>query len=56
MPGRRSTARSTPRTTASLTKRMPRPRKPRPAPPRDWDRRFLPLGDPANPWNPLRGE
>ena len=57
MPARRTSTRPTPRTPASMTKRVPAATKRRPTHPRDWERRLAQaFGDPANPWHPMRDE
>ncbi len=56
MAGRRSSPRSTNRPKNPAPRTTPRRRPQRVAANKDWERRLIALGDPANPWHPMRDE
>ncbi len=56
MAGRRSTPRSSTRPKNSTPRVTPRRRPERAPSNKDWERRLVALGDPANPWHPMRDE
>ncbi len=56
MADRRSTPRSTNRPKNAITRVTTRRRPEQAAPSKDWERRLVALGDPANPWHPMRDE